>query len=855
MHITRVVLALAWALFHTSNVLADEIAIFRLPQSIQPTEQAIELTLDPNKPDYTGRTVFQLDIKEDVERIGIYQIGIEMSTITLSSGTSSRPLEATAADYDINWLADGKMIKAGQYELSIEFNAKLSTDSLGMHSSRFEGNNYIFTQFESMYARRAIPTFDEPSFKLPYQLTIIAPEGLTVVSNAPVATESTAGGWQRVEFMPTKPLSSYLIAYAVGPLDRAEIKGMSVPGYIYTPVGHADELGFVLSETANIVGALEDYFGLDYPFRKLDFIAVPEFAFGAMENPGLITYRTDLLMLGDKPTGRTARTALSVIAHEVAHIWYGDLVTMAWWDDLWLNESFASWMESKITHQLYPQYESDLSLPQTRAFSGDQRTSVKPIRKTVRSEADTNEGSGLAYSKGETVLRMLEHYVGADAWQRGTRSYIKKYSWSNATEKDLWAVMFEESGLDVGIIARDYLNQPGFAILDIDKSGGITQKRYLAYGLEAPDLQWHIPLNVKYKKDGKVHETFYLLSDKTGTTDLPDNADWIMPDSGGNGYFRWHTDMDQFYALLDDLDALENREKIALLDNSEALLAARELSLDDYMHVLKKMLHDRHPLVTLRAIEKVMLIGARFIGPENAEAFARFIDAELSDRFAEVGMETKADDSEALVQMRPRLLRVLGQHGSDPEARKSARQATDRYLESADSVDGNLAVEALRVTALNDDGRRYKSYIDAYLASTSVDQQSTILVTVYFKDEKSVLAYLDFSISDAVPAGDGLSALTYYSGILNDHTILYEWLETNLAGLEAKIPSYRHAVLPQVLADGCNDTNRALMVGFFEDRGEKYQVSLGKALETFDTCIARRKRDGDALMAFLAQYD
>ncbi len=855
MHIIRVVLALTGMLFFGSVVIADESDVFRLPQSIQPTEQAIELILDPDKPDYTGRTVFKLNIAEDVEQIGIYQIGIEMSAITLKSGSNVRTLSATQADYDINWLADGNTIAAGQYELSIEFSGMLSTDSLGMHSSRFEGNNYIFTQFESMYARKAIPTFDEPSFKIPYQLTIIAPEGLTVVSNAPVASESAKDGWQRVEFMQTKPLPSYLIAYAVGQLDRAEIKGMSVPGFIYTPVGHADELGFVLGETANIVNALEDYFGLDYPFRKLDFIAVPEFAFGAMENPGLITYRTDLLMLGDNPTGATAARALKVIAHEVAHIWYGDLVTMAWWNDLWLNESFASWMEGKISHQLYPQYETDLSLPQQRAFVGDQRTSVKPIRKTVRSEADSTEGAGLAYTKGETVLRMLEQYIGADAWQRGTRKYIQKYSWSNATETDLWAIMSEESGLDVGKIARDYLNQPGYAILDIDKSGGITQQRYLAYGLEAPDLQWHIPLNVKYKKDGKVHETFYLLSDKSGSIDLPNDADWIMPDGGGNGYFRWQTDTDQFYALIDDLDALENREKIALLDNSDALLAVRKLSLEDYMFVMKKMLHDPHPLVVLPALEKVKSIGDQFIDADNAAAFARFIDAELSDRFAEVGIETSPEDNDALLQMRPRLVRVLGQYGSDPALLKAAAEGADRYLRSPDSVDGNLAIELLRVTALNDDGGRYKSYIDAFLSSTSVDQQSTILGAVYFKDPETINAHLDFSISDAVPSGDALNGLTYYSAILSDHTILYEWLDDNFDALETKIPSYIHAYLPQVLATGCNNSIRSLAIEFFEGRGEKYEVSLGKAVESIDTCIARRERDGDALMEFLAQYN
>ena len=855
MHITRVALALAGLLLHASAIYAEDSDVYRLPSNIQPTAQTIDLKLNPSMPDYSGSTVILIDVQEDVERIGIHQLGLEMSAITLTSDGKSRNLDSTIAGYDINWLSDGDTIAAGQYELSIEFTGELAKDSLGMHRSRFEKKDYIFTQFESMYARRAIPTFDEPSFKIPYQLNIEAPEALTVIANAPVMSESTFDGWQRVKFEPTKPLPTYLIAYAVGPMDRAEIKGMSVPGYIYTPVGHADELGFVLSETANIVNALEDYFGSKYPFQKLDFIAVPEFAFGAMENPGLITYRTDLLMLGDNPTGRTAAAALSVIAHEVAHIWYGDVVTMQWWDDLWLNESFASWMGGRIIHQLYPQYETDLRLPQTRAFATDQRTSSKAIRKEVRTEEDSTEGGGLPYTKGKTLLTMLENYVGADVWQRSVRKYIEKFAWNNATEQDLWAVVSAESGLDVGKIAGDYLNQPGFAILDIDKNGAVTQQRYVPAGLEAPDLQWHIPLNVKYKKDDKVQETFYLLEGKSGTIDVPADADWIMPDGGGNGYFRWQTNIDQFYALVDDLAELDNREKIALLDNSDALLNANKLSLADYMFVMNKMLDDPHPLVVLPTIEKVLLIGGAFIGPDNADAFSRFIDAELSERFAEVGIDTGNDDSQALIQMRPRLLRVLGEYGADPAVREAASEMVDRYLESPESVDGNVGLEALRVTALNDDGGRYKKYIDTYLSSTSVDQQSSILSAIYFKDPAIITAFLDFSISDDVPAGDGINGVRYYTGILSDHTVVYEWLEENYDALEAKVPGYMHAFMPQLMVGGCNEKNRALLNSFFVNRGEQYQTSLGKALEATDSCIARRARDGDALMEFLAQYN
>ena len=855
MHLTIFIPALLGTVLCASAVAADEPADYRLPPEIRPIAQSIDLTLDPSIPDYSGSTVLQIDVVSDVDRIGIYQLGLDMHAIKLRAGSDERVLEATVGEYDINWLSDGATIPAGHYELSIEFNGKYSTDALGMHRTHFEGNDYVFTQMETMYLRRAIPSFDEPSFKIPYTLIINAPAGLVVVANTPVASESIADGWQRVEFMETKPLSSYLIAYGVGPLDRAEIEGMSVPGYIYVPKGHADELGYVLKHIAPIVKSLEEYFGTNYPFRKLDFLGVPEFAFGAMENAGLITYRAEYLTLGDHTTGGMATYLLSTIAHEVAHMWFGDLVTMEWWNDLWLNEAFASWMHNVILRQMYPEFESNLVLPQTAAFRIDQGTGVKAIRKVSRTEADVNEGSYLPYVKGLTLLRMLESYVGAEKWQEGVRQYLEKYAWDNATEPDLWNEISAVSGIDVGKIAGGYLNQPGFPILTFDKHGGVSQERYLQYGLEAPDLQWTIPLNVKYKKDGKIKEVFYLLDDKTGVIDLPKGADWILPDAGAEGYFRWQIDIDQFYALVNDIASLANREKIALLDNSDALLRARKLSLEDYMFVLTKLLDEPHPMVLLPAIGKVITIGNTFVREDNAAAFARFVDAELSDRFNDVGIETRQGDSEALIQLRPTLVSVLGQYGSDPAVRIAAAKKADLYLASADAVDSNLASTILRVTALNDDGDRYEKYVDAFLESTDGRQKTNIFRSLVFKDPAIVIKALDFSISDAVMAGDASYTLGTYPTILEDHTILYEWLEKNLNAFEAKIPSSEHQDLPQMMAGICNDKNLTLMREFFNDRDPKYKVSFDSQVENVSTCIARRERDGAALMEFLAQYD
>jgi len=835
-------------------LFAEDDVDYRLPAGIAPTSQAIELNLDPSTPGYSGTTTIKLTVDKPTNRIGLHQIGLELSSIVLTSGDTHRSLQSSIGDWDINWLTDGGKIEPGEYELNIEFAGQFSRDALGMYSVTFEDNDYVFTQMEAMHARRAFPVFDEPSLKIPFQLTIVAPAELVAVANTPVASDTLEDDWRRTRFMPTPPLPSYLIAYAVGPLDRAPIEGLDMPAYVYTPKGHADKVGFVTRETPTILNALEAYFDLDYPFRKLDFIAVPEFAFGAMENPGLITFRTDLLLVGDEVSGKLAQRVLMIIAHEVAHIWYGDLVTMAWWNDLWLNEAFASWMAWTILEDVYPQYEPNLYLAQESAFPSDQRTTSEAIRKPVKSGEDPLSSIGLNYTKGNALLRMIERYVGKEVWQRAIRAYVREHAWGNTTERDLWDAVTKESGLDVNAIATEFLNQPGYARVIIDEEGGVTQQRYLAEGRKAADLAWNIPLNVKYKSDGKVRQTFLLLGKNGGTLDIPSQTDWVFPDAGGNGYYRWQTSLTQLHRLVDDANELTDREKIALLGNTDALLTAGELSLADYMYVLNALIHDPHPLVFLPTLEKLMDIGGELVDPNNHDAYARFMDEALAERFGQVGIQERDDDSEAIIQMRPRLLRALGELGFDDSVRKAAADLADQYLSDPGSVPPEIGLEAMRVTSLNDDGKKYAQFQKAYLASTDERQKSNILSAVYFDNPDIVREHLDFSISAAVSAGDAATAAQLFGAVLEDQTALYTWLEENLDAFEAKTPEVHHTRLPETIGRSCIQANVDLLQEFFEPLDDKYALSLANAVESAESCIDRRERHADDLQEFLKPY-
>jgi alanyl aminopeptidase len=841
---------LAWSCPASASQAVD----YRLPPDITPSAQQVHLRLDPSLPRYSGSTTLRITLASAKDRIGIYQVGLELASIELKGDAGTRKLAASADEWDIHWLSDGEEIPAGDYELLITFSGGYATDSLGMHRVTYEGRDYIYTQMEDMYARRVFPLFDEPSFKIPWELTITAPQDLAVVANTPVERVEEEGEIQHVSFRETRPLPSYLLAFAVGPMDRVPLPGMSVPGYVYTPAGGTDKLGFVLRETHRIVAALEDYFGSSYPFEKLDFVAVPEFAFGAMENPGLITYRTDLLMVGDEVSGDSAVNILMVIAHEVAHIWYGDVVTMKWWDDLWLNEAFASWMAWSTIEKLYPELEVELNLPQTQAFGSDQKATARAIRRTVRNSKEVFEGVGLNYSKGHALLRMLEAYVGREAWQKGIREYIRRYAWKNAAADDLWAVIAEVSGLDVGRIANDYLNQPGVALVTVGAGGDVSQRRYVVPGEEVTPQTWRIPMNVKYKKDGDVRQTFYLFEGNAGTIDLPAAADWIFPDAGGNAYFRWATTVDQFYALMDDVELLTARERIALIDNVQALFGAELLSLSDYLYALEILLRDPHPLVFLPAVEQFKVIGDELIDDTTEALFSRLVDDALSERFAAVGVEGRRDDSESLRRMRPRLLRMLGEYGADPAARDAADELTQRFLATPDSVEVDLAKEALRVSALHDDGSLYDDYIRVYRQAGTADRKSTILQSIYFRNPEIVERHLDFLLTDAVSGRDALTSLSFSSSVLDDKAQVYAWLERNLGKLMVKVPFYAHNYLPQALGGGCDATSLARLERFFAERAE-FANGLERARLTSKACIRRKQKHVADLKNYLAAQE
>ncbi|MDP5132779.1 MAG: M1 family metallopeptidase [Paraglaciecola sp.] len=838
----------------SSTAMAQE-TNFRLTDKVTPTFQQISLKIDPDSPSFSGETTITINVNEATDTIEFYQLDLNIIKAELLDGATTIPLTVSAHAYDIQHAKAEKGLEPKLYKLHIVFDGKVNTTSDGMYLSKFEDNNYIFTQFEDMHARRAFPSFDEPAFKISYQMTITAPEKHTVLSNTLVNKRRVKEGWQTVEFNLTKPMPSYIIAFAVGEFDSAEIPDLKVPGKIYTPKGQAGRTKFAAKHTAGILASLENYFGSPYPFEKLDFIAVPNFTHGAMENAGLVTYRSSLLLLDDEPRLTEQRSPLNVIAHELAHMWYGNLVTMAWWDDLWLNEAFASWMASKVMMELYPEQNFQAALVQEGAFGADSSPTVKPVKKIVKSQTDVMDGLGLNYSKGESILTLIESLVGEKAFQKGVQTYMKNNAWGNAEADDLWAVLSDVADFDVPALMKTYLEQPAYPLVTFDSSGKIQQSRFHLLGANVTPQTWTVPLAISYKKNGKIQRTQLFLKDKSAVIAELSEADWIFPNDNAMGYMRWKIPAKQLSALLSDISSLNARERKNVLYNTDALFAAGEIDLAQYMQVLDVLATDTDPVVASSVVSSMNDL-TYLVDKDNEAMFGKFAGQKLLNWFDRLGVEEQTADTTDVSRLRNAVYGVLARYSNDAKVNKVSLDLAQQFLDEPSSVPRGIASVALRNAVRNGDSSWFEKLKAAYLQHTDANIRGTLRSAMVFPQNENVLKTLDFALSDTVSPANVISFVARADSALDNHDLLYTWLETNFAVLVKKMPAYHVARLPEYASTSCSQHDLDLGTQFYAERkkdidGMQRSFDISKA--STEQCIALKSANQGAFNDYLKQ--
>ncbi|HYQ96594.1 MAG TPA: M1 family metallopeptidase, partial [Candidatus Eisenbacteria bacterium] len=537
--------------------------------------------------------------------------------------------------------------------------------------------SYCFTQFEADDARKSFPCWDEPSFKIPYQLTLTIPRAHRAVANTPIARTVPGKTTKIVVFRKTKPLPSYLLAIATGPLEFVPITGMSVPGNVVTARGSAALAATAARMAPPILSALERYFGRPYPYEKLDVIAVPEFWPGAMENAGAVTFRDDVLLVEPKTVSVSQLSTLSVfMAHEFAHMWFGDLVTMEWWDDLWLNEAFAEWMGNKISDEVHPEYNRGVKdLRETQgAMATDARLSTRAIRQPV--DALTNllqAADDLAYKKGQAVLGMFEQWLGPEDFRAGVLAYLKEHEWGNAVGSDLWASLSKASGKDASAAMTTFLDQGGVPIVEAsilpDGRVKLSQRRFLSYGVSAPlEELWKIPIALEYSDGSGVKTQRVLLAEREMTVALEGAKAplWVNPNGAAAGYYRWSVPPEGMLRLAGGAaEIMSPKERVGFLGNLRALLNAGILHGDDYLELTARFADDPDPEVISALMDNVDLVRHVFVTRDLADPYAAYVRRTLGPALGRFGLTRRPGEVDGVSLARAGLIGALGDDGND----------------------------------------------------------------------------------------------------------------------------------------------------------------------------------------------
>src|SRR6266566_3933100 len=581
---------------------------FRLPTNAAPVRYKVDLTVVPDKDTFTGSIHVDINFKQATSVLWLNAEKLTVKNATLSLGGQTVAAKVIPEPKDLVGFSFDRAVGPGPATLRVEYEGTVSRkDMAGIFQVKEGDHWYIYSQFENISARRAFPCFDEPGYKVPWQVTLHVPSSDSAFSNTPSLSEQPAGeGLKTVVFAETKPLPSYLVAIAVGPMeivDAGHAGAKNTAIRIIVPKGHSAEAQYVAKATPDIVNLLEKYFGIPYPYEKLDEVAIP-FAGYAMEHPGLVTYGAGVFLMKPDAPLAIKRISTSVIAHELAHQWFGDLVTTAWWDDIWLNEGFASWMANKIVNQYRPEWKMNIDELNSyqRAMSTDELVSSRKVRQEILSDDDIdNAFDNITYDKGSGLLNMFESYLSAEKFQQGIQRYLRKYSWKNATSAEF---LQEVSGNNPVLVKAfsSFLDQAGVPLISakLQCTGGsaklqLSQERFLPLGSQGTSNQlWDIPVCVKYPVAGSEARECTLTTSKTQTLALGKARGcptWVYANAGEAGYYRVLYEQPVLGSLSESREKLTLPEQVGLLGELSALSKGR-VPLGEAMALAPKFAQD-----------------------------------------------------------------------------------------------------------------------------------------------------------------------------------------------------------------------------------------------------------------------
>ncbi len=859
----------------------------RLPSDVHPLHYALSLRVDPDRERFDGIVEIEVALLAPRRTIWLHARDVGARRVAVISPAGKAPIEAAWEAVDANGLVKLTLaapIEAGVHRLHVEFDAPFSKSSEGLFVTSAGGERYAFTDLEPSDARRIFPCFDEPTFKAPMDVSVVVPVGMRAVANAhPVSRAPERGGGERWTFATTEPLPTYLFELAVGALDvvNAEpiasnaVRNHALPLRGVATAGRGKELAFALSRAADTVRGLEDYFGIAYPYDKLDLLAVPDMG-GAMENAGAITFREWLLFVDEKTAPIAQRRALdSVLAHEVAHQWFGDLVTMKWWDDLWLNEAFATWMAGRLVQTIRTGNRADVGLLEGmhRAMDVDSLASARAIRQPIVDQNDVfNAFDAITYSKGGGVLAMFERFIGADVFQRGIHDYLSAHRGSTATTDDLMAALSKASGRDVATPFKTFLDQPGVpfvsAKISCDKGAppviSLRQSRDVPLGSKLePKGSWQIPVCVRYGDGAEAKSACTLLTGPEATLPVEGKScpAWVMPNADGAGYYRFSLPPSELAQLLGKgWASLRTKERISVAANIQASFARGDLPVDAILKSLESLSRDADPSVLVAPMGLYRTAHDWTWGSAaqaNVEARSRSLYAPSA---RDLGWSAKPGATETPERRlaREEVLRFMVLTARDPEALREGAKRGRAYVGfGSDGAIHEGAVDAELVTialsaAVDESGPTFFEALEKRLLTTTDDLLRSRILSALGSATRPELAERarNLSLNPALRMPEVLGPLFAQASHPATREATWKFLEKNVDALAARLPSGRSSYLPALGSGFCDAEHEKAVKTLFDPRAtviDGLPRNLAETVETIDLCIARKARYEAAL--------
>jgi aminopeptidase N len=794
----------------------------RLPKTVVPRHYAIRLEPDLDKFITRGSMTVDLEVRQPVAEIVLNALDLDVTRASLVADRET-PLEINQnPDKQLVTLKLPAPIGPGRCRLALEFTGRLTEHAQGLFYVRYAAPSgkkiMLATQMEPADARRMFPCWDEPVFRATYDLTVVVPQKHLAVSNMPVESETNlSNGLKEVKFMRTPPMASYLVVLVSGELEELKGEAAGVKIRVITTEGKREQARYALAVTEKVLPYYNRYFGIRYPLPKLDQIAVPGGFDGAMENWGGITYNESMLLFDPQTSSQQTRRDIFVtVAHEMAHQWFGNLVTMAWWDNLWLNEGFASWMENKATDHFNPDWEMWLAagLEKSGVMSQDARKTTHAVQSAVNNESEADDSfDNITYIKGQAFLQMLENYLGEAQFRKGIHRYLAAHEYSNTTTADLWSALEKSSGKPVAALSAGWTEQPGLPVVIVksDCTGGrqivtLTQKRFTVGDPDAQSLSWTIPV-AWFNTARPASARHTLLQNTPVTITLPDCSDAIKLNAGDFGYYRVSYEPAWYRKV--KIAGLPPTDQLGLLSDTWAMVEAGRASSTNYLALVEALPSAKTYAVWSHIISVLELLDGLEQNQPGRVKFQQYARLLLQPQWQRLGWSPHPGEPVGDALRRSQILGTLGRFG-DSAVIAEARARFDQFLARPETLPADLRPSVLNIVGRYSDRKTYGELHElARNAKGTEEREMDYRALAGALDPVLAQVTLDLSLTDETVPQEASDLVAQVAGSGEQTELAWKFTQQHLKELLAKVDSFnRNDYVPSIVAS-CSDAARA----------------------------------------------